>query len=370
MRTRALLTLAAVAASTLLVPLPAQAAARVSVANDQGSTAIDPEYATRITVRGAGFQSIKGGHGGVYVFFGTVSGTWRPSKGGQVGADYRYVPDSEAKNNQGFQRFVAFPGSDTAGAANGGTIAADGTWSTSMTVPGATFRTVDRAGKVVTVDCRKVTCGVITIGAHGVKNARNETFTPVSFSSLDRQAPPTDAAAEPQTAADDPSTDDKASTRAKAADAAAAVDTSTAVVGRVLSFTGSGFTPGEQVVATLDDGRAAVGPLAAGASGEIAGVLQLPAGTTAGTHVLRLTGAASGAAPTVNFPIAADTAAIADEADGLPTWVPFAFVAVATLALLSAVSFAAMRVRSLRRRHRTTDRPHGTAPTGEAAHAL
>lgn len=358
MRIRALVTATALAVGTvLLVPTPAQAAARVTVSNDQGTAKADPTYATTLTVRGSGFQSIKGGHGGIYVFFGTVSGDWRPSQGGQVGADYRYVPDSESKNNQGFQRFVAFPGSDTAEAANGGTIAANGRWSTSLTVPGATFKTVDRAGKVVQVDCRQVTCGVITIGAHGVKNARNESFTPVKFEWLGASqapaaapttAPAAGAAADPA----DPAADAPAATPPlpKAADAKTVVDPSTAVVGRVLSFTGSGFAPGEQVIATLDDGMAAVGPLGAGPSGEVAGVLQLPPGTTAGTHVLKLTGAASGATPTINFPIAVDPApASADEAGGLPAWVPFAFVGLAAVALLGAVAFAAVRIRRMRR---------------------
>ena len=84
------------------------------VANPDGQAKIDPTYATTLTVSGSGFQSVKGGHGGIYVFFGTVKPGWQPSKGGATGEDYFYVPDSEAKDNQGFQRYVAFPGSDTA----------------------------------------------------------------------------------------------------------------------------------------------------------------------------------------------------------------------------------------------------------------
>ena len=138
---------------------------------------------------GNGFQSIKGGHGGIYVFFGTVSSGWQPSKGGATGKDYFYVPDSEAKNNQGFQRYVAFPGSDTASSANGGTMSASGSWSTQLVVPGAEFKAYDRAGNIRTIDCRKVTCGVITVGAHGVVNANNETFTPVSVGTVAQAAP-------------------------------------------------------------------------------------------------------------------------------------------------------------------------------------
>ncbi|WP_456698711.1 hypothetical protein [Aeromicrobium sp. P5_D10] len=362
MRTRTLLTIAALAASAVLIPAPAQAAARVSVSNDQGSSKADPKYATTLKLSGSGFQSIKGGHGGIYVFFGTVSGAWQPSKGGQVGTNYRYVPDSESKNNQGFQRFVAFPGSDTAAAANGGTIKADGSWSAQITVPGATFNTVNRAGKVIEVDCLKSTCGIITVGAHGVKNARNETFTPVSFGSL-KQAPTTqESPAAPTTGGTSaPVAQVPTAKSVDPAKAVATVDRGTAVVGRVLSFTGKGFLPGEQVVATLDDGRAAVGPLTAGPSGEIAGVLQLPEATQAGTHVLRLMGAASGAKPAVNFPIAAETVVTAqsDDEGGLPNWAPYAFLALAILALLTAATFAALRFRTIRR-----SRPEG------AAHAL
>lgn len=377
MRTRALLTLttlvAGAALSGALTVSPAEAAARVTVENDQGTATVDPTYATTLTVGGKGFQSIKGGHGGIYVFFGTVSGSWQPSKGGKVGTNYKYVPDSESKNNQGFQKFVAFPGSDTGSAANGGTIAANGTWSTSMTIPGAKFKTVDRQGKAVSVDCTQVTCGIITIGAHGVTNSRNESFTPVSFADLyGGKAPTTAAPSATAGAAAAPaagSTDAPTTTTTKAADAAITVDQATAVVGRVLSFTGSGFTPGEQVVATLDDGRAAVGPLSAGPSGEVAGVLQLPADTTAGTHVLRLSGAASGATPTVNFPVAADptlASATTDDADGLPTWVVVAFVALAVVLFLGAVTFATLRLRTLRRgRAEQADEA-----TPEAAHAL
>ncbi|MFC6345135.1 hypothetical protein ACFP8W_24345, partial [Nocardioides hankookensis] len=196
------LILAALAAAALLVPTPAYAGSRVSVTPGT----IDPTYATTLKVSGTGFQSIQGGHGGIYVFFGTVTPGWQPSEGGVTGQDYYYVPDSESKANQGFQRFVAFPGSDTASSANGGTMSASGGWSTQIVVPGATFQTYDRAGKVHTVDCRTVTCGVITVGAHGITNAHNETFTPVQVgtsgttSSPSATATPTDGS----TAAADP----------------------------------------------------------------------------------------------------------------------------------------------------------------------
>ncbi|MBJ7905607.1 hypothetical protein IF655_20185 [Streptomyces sp. DSM 110735] len=166
------------ALAAILAPAPpAMAAARVSAS----PATADPEYATQLRLHGAGFQSVKNGFGGVYVLFGTVSGTWRPSQGGTSGIDYVYVQDSETKDNHGYQRFVAFPGDPTAYAANGGTVRADGTWDATLVVPGAVFPAKGRDGAVRQIDCRKVRCGVITIGAHGVANPRNETFTPVDF---------------------------------------------------------------------------------------------------------------------------------------------------------------------------------------------
>jgi hypothetical protein len=174
----------AVVASLVAAPAtPAYAAAAVSVhvEGQPGLTAVaDPTYLTQLRVTGTGFQSVKNGFGGIYVMFGWVGSGWRPSQGGATGADYRYVPDDEAKPT-GYISFVAFPGSSTADAANGGEVSADGSWSAVLDVPGAVFTSLDRNGDPTEVDCRDVQCGIITIGAHGVKNANNETFTPVDF---------------------------------------------------------------------------------------------------------------------------------------------------------------------------------------------
>lgn len=156
---------------------PASAAARVSVS---GTPALEGE--SQLSLSGTGFQSVQNGFGGVYVLFGWVneSGGWRPSEGGKTGEDYRYVYDDES-NPTGYQLFVAFPGSSTGSAANGGELAADGTWSGTIRIPGARFTTYDRAQNETTVDCTEVQCGIITVGAHGVANAGNETFTPIEF---------------------------------------------------------------------------------------------------------------------------------------------------------------------------------------------
>ncbi|HEY0248185.1 MAG TPA: hypothetical protein VGC45_07970 [Gryllotalpicola sp.] len=194
----ALAVLAASVGATALTPAsPAQAAparaaqvraAQVQAATGTGTAAVtvspgtaDPDYATTLTLHGSGFQPLAGGWGGIYVFFGTVSGTWQPSKGGVSGVDYLYVPDTEAKDNNGYEKFVSYQDGGTLSAANGGIINPDGTWSTALIVPGAKFKAVGREGAPEEVDCLRVQCGVITIGAHGVVDDRNETFTPVSF---------------------------------------------------------------------------------------------------------------------------------------------------------------------------------------------
>lgn len=196
------LTRVAVAAGLLMIaaPLPASAAG-AAVTFSPGSA--DPEYATSLQVKGTGFQSVPKGHGGIYLLFGWVAdGAWQPSQGGAAGETYRYVKDKETKDNNGFQRFLAFPGSDTGSAANG-EIAANGTWSATLVIPGARFKAADRTGKIVDVDCLKVRCGLITVGAHGVVNANNETFTPVTFAVP--KAPATQAVAPPPPSSSPPS---------------------------------------------------------------------------------------------------------------------------------------------------------------------
>ena len=190
--------LAAVAGSALVIAstlfgaaAPASAEARVTIAVE-GSTATDAtglpalsaDAPSTLTVTGSGFQSVQGGFGGIYVLFGWVdpAGSWQPSLGGATGTSYRYAMDDET-NPAGYQQFVAFPGGATEASASSGVIAADGSWSSTIAVQGPVFETFDRENNAVQVDCLATQCGVITIGAHGVANANNETFTPVTFAS-------------------------------------------------------------------------------------------------------------------------------------------------------------------------------------------
>lgn len=324
---------------------------------------------------GSGFQSIQGGFGGIYVLFGWVQdGAWQPSQGGLTGETYLYVPDSETKDNQGYQRFVTFPGSSTAEAANGGEISPEGNWSLEMIVPGPTFQARDRDGNVQSVDCREVRCGVITVGAHGVANANNESFTPVTFVSGSGQAAPVDAPAEPvdqapgqdqaeqAPAADDAAADQSSADQEEAgasadgpapegtaAPAAVAggpatvgVDQSTIIAGRVLSFSAQGFAPGEQVMISLGAGLAGAGPISAGQFGEVAGAITLPSEMRAGTHVLKVTGAGSGQTTEVSVSVMADPATLSTVADDEPatgwTWAFVAAVVTGGLLLLLFLS--------------------------------
>lgn len=198
----------AVGALAVAVPLAAPALALGAVAGPQvvvtgadGAAVAAADAPTTVQLAGTGFQSVAGGFGGVYVLFGWVDEAagdgWRPSAGGESGVQYRYAVDTQSQENAGYQRFVAFPGSTTSAEANGGEVAADGSWATDLTIPGATLTALDAGGGTVEVDCRLVTCGVITIGAHGVANANNETFTPVAFDEADDAGSETAPTVEP-----------------------------------------------------------------------------------------------------------------------------------------------------------------------------
>lgn len=343
---------------------PASAAAGVVIDSELGGTQVRTDGQTALSVSGSGFQSIQGGFGGIYVLFGWVDdptgGSWRPSNGGSTGLDYLYVPDTEAKDNQGYQRFVTFPGSGTAAAANGGEVAADGTWNLQMRVPGSTFEAIDRDGNVRTVDCREVTCGIITIGAHGVVNPSNETFTPVEFvsgsSSASTSDGQSDTAGEGDTAGKaDEEASDQTAVAAPSGPATIGLEQSTIIAGRVLTFTGTGFQPGEQVVAVLGAGETGAGPLIAGRFGEVGGALTLPGSLRTGTHVLQLVGAGSGQVAEATITVMADPAALtaAENAAGEgPSWPVLAVLIAAAVLLIVVISSLVTGIARRRRRRR------------------
>jgi hypothetical protein len=141
------------------------------------------------------------------------------------------------------------------------------------------------------------------------------------------------------------------------------IDPTTAVAGHAMSFTAQGLNPGEQAVVVLDDGVLATGPMPVGDYGEVAGILELPEDLRVGTHMLRLTGAASGLQPSVEITVRKDPAAVeaaellaaaADEAGAGPavTWQDLA-VGIPFLALVGAIAFGLATALRRRRRRRT-----------------
>ena len=196
-------------ASAVAPPQNGPTGASVSAVSALGDRVASPDGETTLTLSGTGFQSVDGGFGGIYVLFGWVAdGAWQPSNGGGFGSTYQYQPDTMSAENSGYQKFVTFPGSSTAGEANGSELALDGTWDTELIIPGPVLTVTDAAGAERQLDCRVETCGVITFGAHGVTNANNEAFTPISFEAVAAPAPEAtpEATPEPTTeAAQEPS---------------------------------------------------------------------------------------------------------------------------------------------------------------------
>lgn len=227
-------------------------------------------------------------------------------------------------------------------------MSANGSWRVNLTVPGPVFKAVGRNGSVSTIDCRKVTCGVITIGAHGVKNASNETFTPVKVSDLyaaqpddgATQAPNPDATADAQPSA--PDATQPAAPAVPKGNPTIEVDRTAAAAGRVLAFTASGLPPGQQVSVVFDNGRAGAGPFLVGEDGALAGVVSIPADTPVGTYELRVYGVDD--PPSVKFAVrAADEAAVqpvaasAQADDDSETWAKV-FAGFAAAVFLVAVA--------------------------------
>lgn len=394
----AVLMAALLAGAALIVAsaAPAQAAARLSVSSSLGGAVASASGATTFTVSGSGFQALEGGFGGVYIGFGWVNGSnWGPSQGGATGRTYDYVPDDQSRNNQGYQTFVAFPGSETAGEAQG-QMSKDGSFRVQMAVPGPEF--TGAGGK--RINCLEMTCGFFTWGAHGVRNGANETFTPVTFQTGAASADQADSAAE--TVAPAPAPSGRAASGrtegargraaasrpaeraavgaqggaapvesaepgapaasggdAPAADAPAAatggttfstagvieVDRKSARAGGAMGFAAAGFWPGEQVYVVLGEGIAAVGPVLAGVDGEIAGVITLPEDLEAGTHEIRAAGAGSGIEAVERFPVRVDIAQTSSSA-GLSASLSWVFLAIAALALLAAGAFVIRRRQS------------------------
>lgn len=102
-----------------------------------------------------------------------------------------------------------------------------------------------------------------------------------------------------------------------------------------------------------------MGPLAAGAQGEVAGVLPVPYDVRGGTHVVTLTGAASGgvaeAEVTINPPQA--TVGAAGGGEQMPMWLFVVLVSTIALALVLITTSLVMTIRrGLKHRRELRDR--------------
>lgn len=129
--------------------------------------------------------------GGVYVFFGYVEGSnWGPSNRtstgtqGTFGGTYFYPGaggGADTRNSNGSMAMVSFTPGGESGSQTQHHMDRNGNWTAPLNIPGPTFSTQLPNGQTRQFDCRTVTCGVFTIGAHGKTSATNEKFTPISF---------------------------------------------------------------------------------------------------------------------------------------------------------------------------------------------
>ncbi|MHA7133438.1 HtaA domain-containing protein [Oerskovia turbata] len=166
-----------------IVPVPQEDGSIVGVKNPAGAhTRVLPGVevpvdGASLTVTGRGFTK-NTNEAGVYVLFGYM--VTAPSAGATAGSGYDFSPGGGASGQDG-QMFVAWPGNSETGAAatavftstTGGEFSASGLF--------AKGRFTGQSGAAVDCLDGSVVCGVLTIGAHGGRDAALETFTPVYF---------------------------------------------------------------------------------------------------------------------------------------------------------------------------------------------
>jgi hypothetical protein len=151
--------------------------------------------------------------------------------------------------------------------------------------------------------------GFLAADANSTATATNEGdgFVTISYQVPDETvvstptAGPTTPTAGPTTPTATPTTD---TARAKVADTAI-------VAGSKQTITGDGFLPGETVHGVLHSDPIDLGTAVADANGVVTFSVTLPAGFETGTHAVVLSGATSGRVATVEFTVAATTAAAA-----------------------------------------------------------
>lgn len=169
------------------------------------ATGLPATSKTTITVKGVDYLMpvIQPGTqvtGGVYVFFGWVDQTkkWGPSArninntDGNFGTTYLYPGaggSGDTREDQSGTGFVSFTEGGESGGSTEHHMDANGNWTVPIELPGAVFTTQVPGGGSKTTDCRQVTCGIFTMGAHGKSSATNEKFTPLKFTGAATASP-------------------------------------------------------------------------------------------------------------------------------------------------------------------------------------
>ncbi len=157
---------------------------------------LNPAGDSLLQLTGTGYATVSDfntNFGGAYLLFGVVtpsdpndSGSWAPSAGGVGGVNYDYAPVAGVYQSQ-----VNYPiGGTEAGL---GTMDANGNWTSSFLIPGATF--TGQYGRQI--NCLVDQCGVITFGAHGQLSSGVEVFTPVTFAAENWEATAPSITAQP-----------------------------------------------------------------------------------------------------------------------------------------------------------------------------
>lgn len=133
-----------------------------------------------VTLSGTGFPTAGrdgSSFGGLYVLFGWVDPEagedWGPGHGGASGHTFTYTQDIEPQGT--YQSMVSYPGNTTVP----GFPEMDANGDFEMEFPLMASRFESQQG--MDIDCYRMQCGVILIGAHGQTNPEGEIFVPVYF---------------------------------------------------------------------------------------------------------------------------------------------------------------------------------------------
>lgn len=208
-RARAAVAAALVAGALGLHPTGAEAGQGQGNPSLRVSTpSIPADRVTDVTVTGTDYlvpphapgQSV---FGGIYVFFGWVAnpGRFGPSIRNSTSADgtfavtYAYPGDGgdpgQRDPGTGVMRLVSFTPGGESGTATAFHMDDHGNWSVRVRIYGSTFTSTNPVtGEERSFDCRKVQCGIFTVGAHGKASATNERFVPLTFTGASKPTPP------------------------------------------------------------------------------------------------------------------------------------------------------------------------------------